>query len=243
LAPVEARGNIIAFATGAGQLASDNPLAGNGLFTQQLLTTLREPNLPLREVFYRVRQRVYNATNGQQFPAVYDGLLGEVVLRSDGTGVVGPPVVVAPTVSSVLPPPAPAPAKTSVGTSAAAVPGEPNFELSHLHNTLSSFGMHPGVLKVSNGYLRWSEPGGKDDFAVSCAEVDEISAKPRAKMSDKTGIVRQKNISYLESGYVRVRGKRYDFLMVIDGPPESRPSATAFVDAVLALCPAVKIKK
>jgi hypothetical protein len=81
LAVMEARGSLIAFATGAGQTSSDNPGAANGLFTQELLRVLREPNLTAREAFFRVRQRVYNATNGRQFPAVYDGLLGDFVFR------------------------------------------------------------------------------------------------------------------------------------------------------------------
>lgn len=81
LAAMEARGSLIAFATGAGQMASDNPGASNGLFTQELLTVLAEPNMNARDAFYRIRQRVYAASNGRQFPAVYDGLLGDFVFR------------------------------------------------------------------------------------------------------------------------------------------------------------------
>ena len=80
LAPMEARGSLVAYATGAGQTASDNPGASNGLFTQELLKALREPDLSARSLFYRIRQRVYEASNGRQFPAVYDGLIGDAVL-------------------------------------------------------------------------------------------------------------------------------------------------------------------
>ncbi len=81
LALMEARGTLIAFATGAGQTASDNPGGGQGLFTRELLAALQEPGLTVTEVFRRVRRAVYMASNGEQFPAVYDGLLGDVVLR------------------------------------------------------------------------------------------------------------------------------------------------------------------
>ncbi len=87
LAAMEARGSLVAFATGAGQTAADNAGAGNGLFTQELLRVLREPNLSVRDAFYRVRQRVFDASKGSQFPAVYDGLLGDLVFRVDsGSG-------------------------------------------------------------------------------------------------------------------------------------------------------------
>jgi Caspase domain len=240
LAPVEARGNIIAFATGAGQLASDNPLAANGLFTQQLLTTLKEPNLPLREVFYRVRQRVYNATNGEQFPAVYDGLLGEIVLRSDGTGMVGPPVVVAPTVSPA-PPPVAVPVSPSKSTPApaGAVPSEVRFELMHIHQS-SDFSMHRGALTISTAQLMWSEERGNDAFAVSCASIDEISAKSR--WTNPT--LAQKNRVYLSNVNIRIKKKYYDFFVELDNRPiESLPSASAVVAAIQTVCPAVKVTK
>lgn len=88
LAAMEARGSLIAFAAGAGQTASDNTAAANGLFTTHLLATLRTPGLGVREVFRRTRELVVSATNGNQFPAVYDGLVGEFVFR-----VVDPPAV------------------------------------------------------------------------------------------------------------------------------------------------------
>lgn len=82
LAPMEARGSLIAFATGAGQMASDNEGAANGLFTAELLKVLEEPGLSIREVLFQVRRRVYAESNGRQFPAVYDGLLGDFVIHT-----------------------------------------------------------------------------------------------------------------------------------------------------------------
>lgn len=80
LAPVEAQGNLIAFATAAGQTASDNTAARNGLFTQELLKQMQRPGISIRDVFFRVRQEVFDASRGRQFPAVYDGLLGDLTL-------------------------------------------------------------------------------------------------------------------------------------------------------------------
>jgi hypothetical protein len=96
LAPVEARGNLIAFATGAGQTASDSG-GGNGLFTQQLLGLIRQPDLSIRDVFFRVRQKVYEASGGKQFPAVYDGLLGDITLRTGTVAASAPPAGAKPT--------------------------------------------------------------------------------------------------------------------------------------------------
>lgn len=86
LARMDASGSLVAFATAAGQTASDNAGAANGLFTQELLRALREPDLNARDVFYRVRDRVYEASNRRQRPAVYDDLLGEFVFRAAAGG-------------------------------------------------------------------------------------------------------------------------------------------------------------
>jgi Caspase domain len=108
LAPIEARGSLVSFSTGAGQTASDNLGAKNGLFTQELLAVIREPGVTVRDMFFRVRQRVFEASSGEQFPAVYDGLVGNFVLRPA-------PATPAPTTTEAtqkpaLPPARPAPA-------------------------------------------------------------------------------------------------------------------------------------
>jgi hypothetical protein len=84
LASMEARGSLIAFATGADQVALDGTSEGNGVFTEALLETMRKPGLTVQEVFRQARQKVYAATNGKQFPAVYDGLIGDLILRPGG---------------------------------------------------------------------------------------------------------------------------------------------------------------
>ena len=84
LAPMEPRGTLIAYAAGAGEVAADAlaPGAGNGLFTAKFVEALEEPGLAAAELFRRVRQEVYAASNEEQFPAVYDGLLVDFVFRA-----------------------------------------------------------------------------------------------------------------------------------------------------------------
>ncbi len=82
LAPMEAAGSLIAFSTGAGQTAEDGASGTNGLFTAELLKVLSIPSLTAQQVFLQVRRNVYAASGGKQFPAVYDGLLGDFVFRT-----------------------------------------------------------------------------------------------------------------------------------------------------------------
>ena len=82
LAAMEARGTLIAYAAGAGEVAVDAaPGASNGLFTAKLVEALRVPGLTATELFQRVRRQVYAASNEEQFPAVYDQLLSDFVFR------------------------------------------------------------------------------------------------------------------------------------------------------------------
>ena len=75
LAPMQPRGTLIAYATGPGRVAADNPDAANGLFTGKLLDALGEPGLTVTEVFRKVRREVYAASAGEQWPSIYDDLL------------------------------------------------------------------------------------------------------------------------------------------------------------------------
>jgi TonB family protein len=86
LAAMEARGSLVAFGAGSEQVALDGPRDGNGMFTAALLKELKEPGLTVQEVFRRARQRVYQDTNGKQFPAVYDGLIGDFTFLAQPSG-------------------------------------------------------------------------------------------------------------------------------------------------------------
>jgi hypothetical protein len=71
------RGTLIAFATGPGKTADDNPATGNGLFTGHVVAALREPGLTLDQVFNRVRERVDAASHHQQTPWSVTSVIGE----------------------------------------------------------------------------------------------------------------------------------------------------------------------
>lgn len=71
LAKVEPIGMFVSFSTGAGRVASDGRSGKNGLFTKSLIKYMKQ-ELELRDVFQRTRKEVYQASNHQQFPAIYD---------------------------------------------------------------------------------------------------------------------------------------------------------------------------
>jgi tetratricopeptide (TPR) repeat protein len=60
----------IAFSTGPGQVAADNPDGRNSWFTEALSEYVRQPalTLELNEVFTKVKKRVSDATEGRQTP-------------------------------------------------------------------------------------------------------------------------------------------------------------------------------
>ncbi len=80
------RGTLIAFATGPGKTASDNPQGGNGLFTSYLIDKLRAPGLSLDQVFNQVALAVDTASGGRQTPWVVKSLMGDVYFRAPGDG-------------------------------------------------------------------------------------------------------------------------------------------------------------
>ncbi len=85
LAALEADlGAYIAFAASPGQTASDNSRERNGLFTKYLLAALLEP-LHVSELFRKVRQQVYDASEKRQLPYVHDQVVSDVYLRSPTT--------------------------------------------------------------------------------------------------------------------------------------------------------------
>jgi outer membrane lipoprotein-sorting protein len=81
LAGMTGEGAFIAFAAGAGKMADDNPGERNGLFTKYLLEVVREPGLNIGDVFDRVREGVYRASDGRQVPFSYSGIIGNFFFR------------------------------------------------------------------------------------------------------------------------------------------------------------------
>src|ERR1035438_1507761 len=68
----------IAFSTGPGQVAADNPDGRNSWFTEALSEYVAQPTLTmeLNEVFTRVKKRVSDATGGRQTPWTTSSLTG-----------------------------------------------------------------------------------------------------------------------------------------------------------------------
>jgi len=78
----EGEGTLIAFAAKEGQQAGDNPADSNGTYTKYLVEAMREPGLGIRDLFFRVQQRVFDATEHRQFPYVYAGVVGDFYFRA-----------------------------------------------------------------------------------------------------------------------------------------------------------------
>ena len=97
LAPMEARGTLVAYAAGAGEVAADSaPGSSNGLFTSKFVEALRAPGLTATALFRRVRRDVYEASNSEQWPAVYDDLLSDFVFRPSASAGVAASVAAPP---------------------------------------------------------------------------------------------------------------------------------------------------
>jgi formylglycine-generating enzyme required for sulfatase activity len=67
-------GIYILYAADEGQVASDNPQARNGLFTQELLKTMTMPGLKLEDVFKLTGREVFRRSQYQQRPTTYGTL-------------------------------------------------------------------------------------------------------------------------------------------------------------------------
>ena len=73
-------GTVVAYATGPGEVASDGD-GKNGLYTQELLKNMREPNMKIEDVLKRTRISVKDKTSGQQVPWENTSLDGDFYFR------------------------------------------------------------------------------------------------------------------------------------------------------------------
>jgi len=80
-----ARGSFIAFSTAPGQIASDNPRGRNGLFTSYFLEALKLPGLKLDDVFNRVREQVYQASDQKQLAWTSSSVIGDFRFNRTGS--------------------------------------------------------------------------------------------------------------------------------------------------------------
>jgi hypothetical protein len=73
-------GTFIAYATAPGSTAADGN-GQNGLYTQELLKTLKIPNLRIEDVFKKVRTNVKEFSDGQQIPWENSALEGDFIFN------------------------------------------------------------------------------------------------------------------------------------------------------------------
>lgn len=85
-------GTFIAYATAPGQTASDGK-GQNGLYTQELIANMRSPNLPIEEVFKRVRVQVRQKSNGVQIPWDASSLEGSFSFVAGTAPTAAPPPI------------------------------------------------------------------------------------------------------------------------------------------------------
>jgi hypothetical protein len=69
-------GSFISFATAPGQVASDGQ-GRNSPYTKHLLNALKQPNVPIEQVFKEVRRNVMDETGGEQVPWENSSLIGD----------------------------------------------------------------------------------------------------------------------------------------------------------------------
>ena len=92
LAQVKApTGSLIAYATSPGSTAADGT-GDHGLYTEALLTLMKEPGLELEKVFKRVREKVLDGSGQQQTPWESNSTVGDFYFRPLTTQGLGPTV-------------------------------------------------------------------------------------------------------------------------------------------------------
>lgn len=74
------RGTLIAYATAPGSLAADGA-GDNGLYTGELVSALKMPNLTLEQTFKKARAEVVVLSKGRQTPWESSSVIGDFVFR------------------------------------------------------------------------------------------------------------------------------------------------------------------
>src|SRR5690349_4427719 len=83
-----ATGTLIAFSTAPGSIAADGS-GRNGLYTQYLLASLRQPDTDILKGFQRTRAGVVKETGGKQTPWESTSLTGDFYFRGGGAPAAG----------------------------------------------------------------------------------------------------------------------------------------------------------
>lgn len=83
LAPVKApTGTLIAFSTSPGERAKDMGFGKNSIYTGALLKHIADKNIPIEEMFKRVRTTVYSLSEGKQISWEHTSLIGDFFFNS-----------------------------------------------------------------------------------------------------------------------------------------------------------------
>jgi formylglycine-generating enzyme required for sulfatase activity/uncharacterized caspase-like protein len=91
LASIDApSGTLIAYATAPGSVASDGT-GRNGLYTQELLKYMKQPDLGIEQVFKQVRASVRSSTEGKQVPWESSSMEGDFYFSYSATAKQTPP--------------------------------------------------------------------------------------------------------------------------------------------------------
>ena len=88
--PAAARGELIAYATEANAVATDEG-EGAGIYAQELTEALRQRGVEVKEVFQNVMERVDERTNGAQYPEYVPKIVGRLYLNGQPSVVPHPP--------------------------------------------------------------------------------------------------------------------------------------------------------
>lgn len=83
LAPVKApTGTLIAYSTSPGERAKDAGIGNNSIYTGALLKHISDKNIPIEEMFKRVRTTVYSLSQGKQISWEHTSLIGDFCFNS-----------------------------------------------------------------------------------------------------------------------------------------------------------------
>ena len=118
-------GSLVAYSTAPGSVASDGT-GNNGLYTQHLAAAIRVPDMPIEEVFKRVRASVRKDSANQQTPWENTALEGNFYFKKS------PPVVV----TAVAP--TPTPQTIQVAPTASVAPNMMAVELAYWESIKTS---------------------------------------------------------------------------------------------------------
>ena len=97
-----AKGSYLAFATAPGSVAADGS-GSNGVYTEALLKSLREPDTDIHKVFTRVTAEVARSTGGRQVPWTASSLTGDFAFTATAPAAAPAPAAVVATAPAALP--------------------------------------------------------------------------------------------------------------------------------------------